>query len=68
MRVTAAGDAAARKKLAERYLGIFGLADFVDRYPARLSGGQQQRVALARMVAAHPGIFMFDEPMRALDS
>ena len=63
-----AGDAAARKKLAERYLGIFGLADFADRYPARLSGGQQQRVALARMVAAHPGIFMFDEPMSALDS
>lgn len=63
-----AGDTAARKKLAERYLGIFGLADFTDRYPARLSGGQQQRVALARMVAAHPGIFMFDEPMSALDS
>ena len=63
-----AGDAAARKRLAERYLSIFGLADFVDRYPARLSGGQQQRVALARMVAAHPGIFMFDEPMSALDS
>jgi len=39
-----AGDAAARQKLAERYLGIFGLADFADRYPARLSGGQQQRV------------------------
>ncbi|MEE0331174.1 MAG: ATP-binding cassette domain-containing protein [Collinsella sp.] len=63
-----AGDTVARKKLAERYLGIFGLADFADRYPARLSGGQQQRVALARMVAAHPGIFMFDEPMSALDS
>ena len=66
--VKGAGDAAARKRLAERYLGIFGLADFADRYPARLSGGQQQRVALARMVAAHPGIFMFDEPMSALDS
>ena len=66
--VKGVGDAAARKKLAESYLGIFGLADFADRYPARLSGGQQQRVALARMVAAHPGIFMFDEPMSALDS
>ena len=41
-----AGDASARKKLAECYLGIFGLADFADRYPARLSGGQQQRVAM----------------------
>ncbi len=66
--VEGAGDAAARKQLAERYLSIFGLADFADRYPARLSGGQQQRVALARMVAAHPGIFMFDEPMSALDA
>ena len=53
--VEGAGDAAARRQLA-------------DRYSARLSGGQQQRVALARMVAAHPGIFMFDEPMSALDS
>lgn len=53
-----AGDAAARKMLAERYLGIFGLSDFADRYPARLSGGQQQRVALARMVAAHLAFYV----------
>lgn len=49
-------------------LGIFNMEGFAQRYPGRLSGGQQQRVALARMIAARPGIFMFDEPFSALDA
>ena len=56
------------EKTVSEMLSIVNLSGFEKRNINSLSGGQQQRVALARMVAAHPGIFMFDEPMSALDS
>jgi len=51
----------------EQILGFMGLAQFIDRMPSELSGGQRRRVAIARAMAAKPGIILYDEATTGLD-
>ena len=48
-------------------LGLVGLKDKADQYPAALSGGQKQRVAIARALAGNPTVLLCDEATSALD-
>ena len=55
-------------------LGFDEVVDFLDlapllgQYPRELSGGQRQRVALGRTLLSPAKLWLFDEPMSALDS
>ena len=52
---------------SEEALGMVGMGERLDHFPAQLSGGEQQRVAIARAIAKRPDVLLCDEPTGALD-
>ena len=52
--------------VAETLKGV-GLEGVEGKFPEQLSGGMRKRVALARALAMHPEIVLFDEPTTGLD-
>lgn len=50
-----------------KYLTLVNLEDVGYKMPSELSGGMQKRVGIARALAIHPDIMLYDEPSAGLD-
>ena len=55
------------QRRVEEVLGFVGIKEYIERMPSELSGGQRRRVAIARAMAAKPGILLYDEATTGLD-
>ncbi|MGA7937642.1 MAG: metal ABC transporter ATP-binding protein [Kovacikia sp.] len=55
------------QEIAKEALQRVGMLELRDRPIGALSGGQQQRVFLARALAQQADLFLFDEPLAAVD-
>lgn len=48
-------------------LGMLGIDDLAECYPAELSGGELRRMSIARALACNPDVILADEPTGDLD-
>ncbi len=48
-------------------LEAVGMPGSEDLWPAALSGGMKKRIGLARAIAVHPEVILYDEPTTGLD-
>jgi phospholipid/cholesterol/gamma-HCH transport system ATP-binding protein len=55
------------RALVKEKLGIVGLKNVEEKFPADLSGGMRKRVGLARAIVLDPKIVLYDEPTTGLD-
>lgn len=55
-----------RQRVTESLTAV-DLPGIEEMWPASLSGGMRKRVALARAVAQHPEVVLYDEPTEGLD-
>jgi len=55
------------REIVRGKLKAVGLTGVEDKMPSELSGGMRKRVGLARAIAMHPRIVLFDEPTTGLD-